>query len=216
MTSPVLFRAPRPSRPRWRSAGRRRSTPHPFTGRSRAEDGGGATFLPREEWAKPRGRKSNRRRCGSGDRGAAVLWPDQPRKRPWVARRTASSGEVVANLKGPAQEDWHTGRTDGGHSVEKRRHHPSSTDRRQRPSPASCRLARGKASRSGHSGIRSPVASRQAFAATISANLFDDGETKASAPLIVQPPVSRQISAPRAPPVRRRSQQCQSREGRAP
>ena len=138
------------------------------------------------------------------------------KERPWVARRTASSGEVVANLKGPAQEDWHTGRTDGGHSVEKRRHHPSSTDRRQRPSPASCRLARGKASRSGHSGIRSPVASRQAFAATISANLFDDGETKASAPLIVQPPVSRQISAPRAPPVRRRSQQCQSREGRAP
>ncbi len=32
---------------------RRRSTPHPFAGRSAAEDGGGATFLPREEWAKP-------------------------------------------------------------------------------------------------------------------------------------------------------------------
>src|SRR6185437_16054107 len=71
---------PRPSRPRWRSAGRRRSTTHPLAGRSRAEDGGAETFLPREEWAKPRGRKSQRRHCGSGDRGAAVLWPDQPRR----------------------------------------------------------------------------------------------------------------------------------------
>ena len=57
--------------------GRRRSTTHPLAGRSAAEDGGGETFLPREEWAKPRGRKSIRRRCGSGDRGAAVLRPDQ-------------------------------------------------------------------------------------------------------------------------------------------
>src|SRR5215472_13603824 len=69
--------SPRPSRPRWRSAGRRRSTTHPSSGRSAAEDGGGEAFLLREEWAKPRGRKSHRRRCGIGDRGAAVLWPDQ-------------------------------------------------------------------------------------------------------------------------------------------
>ena len=47
-----------------------------------AEDDGGETFLPREEWAKPRGRKSTRRRCGSGDRGAADLRPDQAIKRP--------------------------------------------------------------------------------------------------------------------------------------
>jgi hypothetical protein len=82
---------------------RRRSTPHPLAGRSAAEDGGGATFLPREEWAKPRGRKSCRRRCGSGDRGAAVLRLDQAIERPWVVRRTASSGEVLVNLKGPAR-----------------------------------------------------------------------------------------------------------------
>src|SRR3981081_827520 len=68
---------PRPSRPRWRSAGRRRSTTHPVAGRSEGEGGGDETFLPREEWAKPRGRKSQRRRFGSGDRGAAVLWADQ-------------------------------------------------------------------------------------------------------------------------------------------
>ena len=36
-----------------------------------------ATFLPREEWAKPRGRKSHQRRCGSDDRGEAGLRPDQ-------------------------------------------------------------------------------------------------------------------------------------------
>jgi len=36
-----------------------------------------ATFLPREEWAQPRGRKSRQRRCGSDDRGEAGLRPDQ-------------------------------------------------------------------------------------------------------------------------------------------
>jgi hypothetical protein len=36
-----------------------------------------ATFLSREEWAKPRGRKSHQRRCGSDDRGEAGLRPDQ-------------------------------------------------------------------------------------------------------------------------------------------
>ncbi len=52
------------------------------SGRSAAEDGGGETFLPREEWAKPRGRKSPRRHCGSGDRGVAGLRPDQANERP--------------------------------------------------------------------------------------------------------------------------------------
>jgi hypothetical protein len=33
------------------------STTHPLAGRSAAEDGGGETFLPREEWAKPRRKK---------------------------------------------------------------------------------------------------------------------------------------------------------------
>src|SRR5216684_5065861 len=84
--------SPRPPRPRWRSAGRRRSTTHPLGGRSQAEDGGGATFLPREEWAKPRGRKSHQRRCGPGDRGAAALRLDQAKERPWVRAETASSG----------------------------------------------------------------------------------------------------------------------------
>src|SRR3990167_117660 len=96
---------------------RRRSTLHPLAGRSAAEDGGRGPFLPREEWAKPRGRKSLRRRCGSGDRGTAVLRLDQAKERPWVARRTASSREVVATLKGPAQEVRPTGRRRCGHGV---------------------------------------------------------------------------------------------------
>jgi hypothetical protein len=36
----------------------------------------------REEWPEARGRKSRRRRCGSGDRGEAVLRPDQASERP--------------------------------------------------------------------------------------------------------------------------------------
>src|SRR6516165_10716605 len=96
--------SPRPPRPRWRSTGRGRSTTHPLAGRSAAEDGGGETFLPREEWAKPRGRKSIRRRCGSGDRGAAALWPDRAGERPCGSRdRTASSGEDVADFGCPSQ-----------------------------------------------------------------------------------------------------------------
>ncbi|OWY58842.1 hypothetical protein B7486_77790, partial [cyanobacterium TDX16] len=62
--------------------------------------------------------------CGSGDRGAAVLRLDQAKERLWVARRTASSREVVANLKGPAQEGWHAGRRDGSRGVEKGRRRP--------------------------------------------------------------------------------------------
>src|SRR6267154_4073471 len=43
------------------AAGDRRRTPR---GRSAAEDSSGGTFLAREEWAHPRGRKSRRRHCG--------------------------------------------------------------------------------------------------------------------------------------------------------
>src|SRR5580698_10788628 len=55
----------------------------PLAGRSTAEDGGGESFLPREECRLRRqGRKSHRRHCVSGDRGAAVLRPDQAIERP--------------------------------------------------------------------------------------------------------------------------------------
>jgi hypothetical protein len=53
----------------------------------------GRTGVPARSFArggKPRGRKSHRRHCGSGDRGAAGLRPDQANERPGArVRRTA-------------------------------------------------------------------------------------------------------------------------------
>src|SRR6516225_3426071 len=123
--------SPRPSRPRWRSAGRRRSPTHPSSGRSEAEDGGGETFLPREEWAKPRGRKSHRRHCGTGDRGADVLWPDQAirgpvaRAGPTALRRRRGGNRVTrtrgrprgAKEKKPLRTEGATACADPGHTA---------------------------------------------------------------------------------------------------
>jgi hypothetical protein len=71
------------------------------------ERGGGwrrGDFLVlREEWAKPRGRKSIRRRCGKGDRGAAVLWPDQA-IRGHVARASGSYEGEGWRISWPAQD----------------------------------------------------------------------------------------------------------------
>src|SRR5215469_10720247 len=95
---------PRPSRPRWRSAGRRRSTTHPLAGRSAAEDGGGETFLPREEWAKPRGRKSIR--------------PPLRLRRSRRSRLSARSSQEEATWLARAQQHPRekTWRTRNGHS----------------------------------------------------------------------------------------------------
>src|SRR5215471_11224966 len=107
--------SPRPSRPRWRSAGRRRSPPHPSSGRSAAEDGGGATFLAREEWAKPRGRKSRRRRCGTAieaqpsfgqikpsEAARLAVWQLIPRRRRGGYRSRKGSGSLGAEKETPA------------------------------------------------------------------------------------------------------------------
>src|ERR1700738_3899922 len=67
-----------------KAEGDRRRT---HSGRSAAKDGGGETFLSREEWAKPRGRKSHRRRCGSGGRGGGGLRPEQANERPGARAR---------------------------------------------------------------------------------------------------------------------------------
>ena len=64
--------------PRWRSSGRRRSTTHSrlrAAAQRRMADGG---FLAsRGMTACRQGKKVSGRRCGIGDRGAAVLRPDQ-------------------------------------------------------------------------------------------------------------------------------------------
>src|SRR6516162_1571589 len=59
----------------------------------------GEFLVLREEWAKPRGRKSTRRRCVRGDRGAAALRLDHA-IRGLVARAhsTATKGEDVSDM----------------------------------------------------------------------------------------------------------------------
>jgi uncharacterized protein (DUF736 family) len=153
---------------------------HPLAGRSAAEDGGGGTFLPREEWAKPRGRKSHRRPCGSGDRGSAVLWPDQP-KRGRGRAPNSILGEDVADPEGPAQESRDARRRERGRSVGKGRH----SNRRQ-PSPRHCPSHRvfvgradiaaawSKQSRKGR-GYLSQL-DDPSFTAPIFTDLFDDPE----------------------------------------
>jgi hypothetical protein len=55
------------------------------------------TFLPREEWAKPRGRKSRRGRCGKTIEAQPILRPDQAIKRP--------PGHVPDDLQGEDMVD---------------------------------------------------------------------------------------------------------------
>src|SRR5258708_33032260 len=81
---------------------------HPLGGRGAAEDGGGETFLAREEWAKPRGRKSIRPplrlRRSRRSRPSARSKPSRgPVAR---VRRPESCGEGVARHR--------TARTRGG------------------------------------------------------------------------------------------------------
>src|SRR5260370_1606148 len=99
--------SPRPSQPRWRSsaAGDRRRTPW---GRSVAEDGGGETFLPREEWAQPRGRKSRRRHCGKAIEACRPVARSRHEEAARVACQTALQGEDVAGI-GPCKRSSSTG-----------------------------------------------------------------------------------------------------------
>jgi hypothetical protein len=84
-------------RPRWRSRGREAIDPH----RVRPQRSGGRrceTFLPREEWAQPRGRKSPLAPLRAGDRGAArTSRPNPPIERPHGAAPDPSREETVAS-----------------------------------------------------------------------------------------------------------------------
>src|SRR5580698_919266 len=70
----------------------------PLAGRSAAEDGGGESFLSREEWASAQGKKVSPAPLRPGDRGAAVLRPDQAMERPCGPRTEQSSGQDVADV----------------------------------------------------------------------------------------------------------------------
>src|ERR1700722_14668035 len=74
----------------------------PLAGRSAAEDGGGESFLPREEWASAQGKKvdppplrlrrSRRSRPSARSSHAEAVW---------FARRTASLGRARGRLRVP-------------------------------------------------------------------------------------------------------------------
>src|SRR5216683_5944117 len=106
---------------------RRRSTTHP-QGRSTAEDGGGETFLAREEWAPPGPRACGVASPGEESLAAAIAARRSRLCRPaarsrhqeaaGVARQTALQGEDVADMvraRGQAQrakeqKPWRTER----------------------------------------------------------------------------------------------------------
>src|SRR6202044_1552951 len=115
--------SPRPPRPRWRSAGRRRSTTHPVAGRSAAEEGGGESFLPREECRLGRqGKKVSptplRLRRSRRSRPSAR---SSHREAVWSGRRTASSGEDLANIERRAQVVRRSRRRNGNPGEQKGR-----------------------------------------------------------------------------------------------
>src|SRR5216684_8750443 len=87
------------------AAGDRRRTPW---GRSAAEDGGGGTFLAREEWAQPRGRKSRRRHCGKAIEACRHVARSRHQEAARVACQTACQGEDVADM-GPCKRSSPTG-----------------------------------------------------------------------------------------------------------
>src|SRR5579863_9494655 len=74
----------------------------PLAGRSAAEDGGGESFLLREEWASAQGTKVDppplRLRRSRRSRPSAR---SSQKEAVWFARRTASSGEDVADVDFP-------------------------------------------------------------------------------------------------------------------
>jgi hypothetical protein len=101
------------------------------------------------------------------------------KERPWVARRTASSGEVVANLKGPAQEDRPAGRREGGPGVEKGRHRLSPTGRKAVRLTGSLSAGSEEGSkRSSRAAVSCRIGSGRAFTAPIFANLFEDWQRR--------------------------------------
>src|SRR6266478_8517435 len=120
---------------------RRRSTTHP-QGRSTAEDGGGETFLAREEWAqpgsprlrggKPRGRKSRRRHCGKAIEACRPVARSRHQEAARVARQTAAQGEDMADI-GPCKRPGSKG--EGTEPLASRKAASATRDQGQRSRP---------------------------------------------------------------------------------
>src|SRR5258707_1126674 len=141
MSSLLGCSSPRPSRPRWRSTGRRRSTPHHL--------GAGAQrrmAAARLSWLARNGRSRGPRACGVASPGEeslaaaivarrsrlAVLWPDHTIKRPRGSRARQPLKEKT----------WQTSVRARGQAQRAKEQKPRRTERRCQPSgtKASARL----------------------------------------------------------------------------
>jgi hypothetical protein len=159
------------------AAGDRRRTPW---GRSTAEDGGGETFLAREEWAqpgsprlwggKPRGRKSRRRHCGKAIEACRPVARSRHQEAARVARQTACEEEDVADM-GPCKRPGFTG--EGTETLANRKAAPAIRDpgsaRLQIPGSVGCGFRCGCSKRCGDR-----VAHGQASPSTAAGHLTED------------------------------------------
>ena len=128
----------------------------------------------REEWPEARGRKSRCRRCGSGDRGEAVLRPDQAIERPCgrapnSSHRRRPGRRWLPRTRGPAAQEgrkkpWRADRTDRGPPEPQRLRRLSSSILRTGEIEANFsksregRLTAVSGYRPGHPPISSPIA----------------------------------------------------------
>ncbi len=141
--------SPRPSRPRWRSTGRRRSTTHPLgpkhSGGWRRRDflgsrGMGAAGVPALAGWQAQGKKVSPPPLRQGDRGLPPCGPITPSRGRAGVCQTACQGEDVAGM-GPCKRPGSKG--EGTETLANRKAVPSIRDqdqhtppRHQRPPPA--------------------------------------------------------------------------------
>ena len=120
----------------------------------------------------------------------------------------------MTNLTVPTEEDWHTGRKDGGHSVEKGRHRLSPSGRRQRFSPYFVGSLKGRLRKVVMEGC--VHLSRQGKC-SLPRSLPTCSMIRCKSVSAPGRAVARQQASKRSrrPPVRRRGQKRQTREGRA-
>jgi len=112
----------------------------------------GRTGVPARSFArggKPRGRKSHRRHCGSGDRGVAGLRPDQANERPGASRTLNSILETCQLAIGPHKRSRVPGEVRDNLARGK-----AAPRRRNRPNPT-----RGRVTAGSQSSVETPISS---------------------------------------------------------
>jgi hypothetical protein len=100
----------------------------PLSGRSAAEDGGGESFLPREEWVSARGKKVDPTPLRLKRSRRSHLSAKSSREEAvWSAGRSAPSGEDVADFEYRPAGGWRSRRVIRARGARNRvRNHPTS------------------------------------------------------------------------------------------